>query len=65
MIFKNEENNIIIENKNINERGSKSFEDIINKDPERQFVLHLDLKDIQLSKEELEANMYIPLWEEE
>ena len=32
MKFKNEENNIIIENKNINERGSKSFEDIINKD---------------------------------
>lgn len=32
----------------------KKLEDIINKDPERQFVLHLDLKDIQLSKEELE-----------
>ena len=27
---------------------------IIQRDPERQFNLHLDLKDIQLSSEELE-----------
>jgi hypothetical protein len=32
----------------------KKLKKIIEKDPERQFNLHLDLKDIQLSKEEIE-----------
>lgn len=47
-----------VEKNNFNYRKSdtkyvKKLEKIINRDPERQFVLHLDLKDIQLSKEEL------------
>ena len=47
-----------VEKNNFNYRKSdtkyvKKLEKIINIDPERQFVLHLDLKDIQLSKEEL------------
>ena len=36
------------------EKLVKKLESIIQRDPERQFNLHLDLKDIQLSNEELE-----------
>ena len=36
------------------EKLVKKLESIIQRDPERQFNLHLDLKDIQLSSEELE-----------
>ena len=51
--------NFYVEKNNFNYRKSdaklvKKLEKIIEQDPERQFDLHLDLKDIQLSKEEIE-----------
>lgn len=51
--------NFYVDKNNFNYRKSdlnkiKKLDEIIKKDPERQFNLHLDLKDIQLSNECLE-----------
>ena len=35
------------------EKSLKKLDKIIKSDPERQFTLHLDLKDIQLSDKEI------------
>ena len=51
--------NFYVEKNNFSYRKSdakfvKKLDKIIERDPERQFDLHLDLKDIQLSKNEIE-----------
>lgn len=51
--------NFYVEKNNFSYRKSdakliKKLDKIIERDPERQFNLHLDLKDMQLSKDEME-----------